>query len=203
MATQITKKSGKGSVDGVVSELSLFFDVLPGHAEEIRAASQRLGAAVKGLDPNTSASTGLRDVRMVVFNNGQQYLFGTSFDTDWDAYIDDVFLVVGVKKFLDWTQHTVQGAEIAAWVESVGGADKMDKMPDEEVRKLTPRFKEILQKSQTPAAAYFNALSPYVLPQIQKALNVQQAFQQVLDNPAAAEALQNPALKPLLDQAAA
>ena len=38
--------------------------------------------------------------------------------------------------------------------------------------------------------------------QILKALAVQKAFQQVLDTPGAAEALQQPALKPLLDQAA-
>ena len=38
--------------------------------------------------------------------------------------------------------------------------------------------------------------------EIRKALRVQQAFQQVLDNPEAAQALQHPALKPLLDEAA-
>ena len=38
--------------------------------------------------------------------------------------------------------------------------------------------------------------------QVWKALVLQRAFQQVLDTPGAAEALQHPALKPLLDQAA-
>ena len=38
--------------------------------------------------------------------------------------------------------------------------------------------------------------------EIQKALALQQAFQQALDTPSAAEALQNPALKPLADLAA-
>jgi hypothetical protein len=37
--------------------------------------------------------------------------------------------------------------------------------------------------------------------ELRKAIAVQQAFQQVLDDPAAAEALQHPALKPLLEQA--
>ena len=41
------------------------------------------------------------------------------------------------------------------------------------------------------------------MPQVTKAARVDQAFQQVLDDPAAAQALQaSPALKPLLDQAA-
>ena len=38
--------------------------------------------------------------------------------------------------------------------------------------------------------------------QVRKANRVYEAFQQVLDDPDAAEALQHPALKPLLEQAA-
>jgi hypothetical protein len=38
--------------------------------------------------------------------------------------------------------------------------------------------------------------------QVLRALALQKAFQQVLDNPGAAEALQHPALKPLLELAA-
>ena len=49
---------------------------------------------------------------------------------------------------------------------------------------------------------YVNVLSEWTVPEIVKAARVNQAFQQVLDDPAAAEALQQPTLKPLLDQAA-
>ena len=38
--------------------------------------------------------------------------------------------------------------------------------------------------------------------EIRKALRVNEAFKRVLDDPGAAEALQHPALKPLLDEAA-
>ena len=38
--------------------------------------------------------------------------------------------------------------------------------------------------------------------EIRKALRVNAAFQQVLDDPGAAEALRHPALKPLLNEAA-
>jgi hypothetical protein len=54
---------------------------------------------------------------------------------------------------------------------------------------------------QTPAAAYWNALADLTIPQITKAKAVDRAFQQVLDNPAAAQPLQHPALQPLLEQA--
>ena len=55
---------------------------------------------------------------------------------------------------------------------------------------------------QSPATGYFNNLSAWTMPEIVKAQRLQEAFQQVLDDPAAAEALQHPALKPLLEQAA-
>jgi hypothetical protein len=40
------------------------------------------------------------------------------------------------------------------------------------------------------------------MPEIVKAQHLQEDFQRVLDDPAAAEALQHPALRPLLDEAA-
>ena len=55
---------------------------------------------------------------------------------------------------------------------------------------------------QSPATGYFNNLGDWTMPEIIKGQRLQEAFQQVLDDPAAAEALQHPALKPLLDQAA-
>jgi hypothetical protein len=55
---------------------------------------------------------------------------------------------------------------------------------------------------QSPATGYFNNLSIWTMPEIVKAQRLQEAFQQVLDDPAAEEALQHPALKPLLEQAA-
>ena len=64
-------------------------------------------------------------------------------------------------------------------------------------------FKALVQSVQEPAEIYENFLGQYTMPQVTKAARVDQAFQQVLDDPAAAQALQAaPALKPLLDQAA-
>jgi hypothetical protein len=48
-------------------------------------------------------------------------------------------------------------------------------------------------------SAYPNA----TVKEIWKALDVDKAFQQVLDNPASKQALESPAMKPLLDRAAA
>ena len=80
--------------------------------------------------------------------------------------------------------------------------DKNDPAFAEKVKPAGAKLKAIIQKVQTPATTYFNALSDLTIPQIRKAQRLQQAFQQVLDDPAAEKALQHPALKPLLEQAA-
>jgi hypothetical protein len=204
MTTALSKKSGKGITDGVISELATFWDILPGHAEEAAAASKRMTDTVHGLDPVVSAATGLRDARLVVFDDGRQLLFATTFETEWDHYIDDAILVVGVGAFLDWMQHTVQGQEIVAWAKE-SGADKFEKGDPEweaVMRKATSQLKAILQANQSQAAGYFNAVSALTLSQIDRAERVNKAFEQVLDDPSAAEALEHPALKPLLELAA-
>jgi hypothetical protein len=204
MTTAVSKKSGKGTTDGVISEMATFWDIMPGRADEVRAASKRMIDAVHGLDPAVSAATGLRDARLVVFNEGQQLLFATTFETEWDHYIDDAILVVGVGAFLDWMQHTVQGQEIVAWAKESGAENFAQGDPEWEalMRKATSQLKALLQKNQSQAAGYFNALSGLTLPQFDRQQHVNRAFEQVLDDPAAAEALQQPALKPLLELAA-
>ena len=63
-------------------------------------------------------------------------------------------------------------------------------------------LKKFLPDHQIPASGYYNAISYLTHAEIRKAQRVYEAFQQVLDDPDAAEALQHPALKPLLEQAA-
>jgi hypothetical protein len=74
--------------------------------------------------------------------------------------------------------------------------------PEEKAKPAGAKLKATIQKYQTPATTYFNSLSDLTIPQVKKAQRFQQAFQQVLDDPDAEKALQHPALKPLLEQAA-
>ena len=62
-------------------------------------------------------------------------------------------------------------------------------------------LKGFILGAQVTAAAYARNY-PGTVKEIRKAERTNGAFQQVLDNPDAAEALQHPALKPLLDEAA-
>ena len=66
----------------------------------------------------------------------------------------------------------------------------------------TAGLKKFLMDHQVPASGYYNAMSYMTHAEASKAKRVNEAFQQVLDTPGAAEALQNPAIKPLLDLAA-
>jgi hypothetical protein len=60
--------------------------------------------------------------------------------------------------------------------------------------------KAFILAAQQGAAAYARNY-PGTVKEIRKAQRVNDAFQQVLDHPEAAEALAHPALKPLLDEA--
>ena len=65
-----------------------------------------------------------------------------------------------------------------------------------------PGVADWLLDRAVPAVQYDSAYPEPSVKQVWNALAVQKAFEQVLDDPAAAEALQHPALKPLLDHAA-
>jgi hypothetical protein len=108
--------------------------------------------------------------------------------------------------FLEWTQHLEEGKRIEDWVESAGitKLDVDDPKLQESVKQTGHIFKQILQDNQVPAEAYANNTGQYTMPQITKDARLEAAFQQVLDDPAGAAALQaSPALKPLLDLASA
>jgi len=204
MTSTINRKSGKGLSDGVVSELATYWNVLPGHEDELRAATERFADTLRQVPLEKNIHTGLRDQRHVIFDNGQRMMWATTFENDWDPYFED-FVLIGIEHFVDWMQHTTQGAAVATWIESSGGVESFrDSNPDVKahVQQTVGGLKEIVSSVQSPATGYFNNLSAWTMPEIIKGQRLQEAFEQVLDDPAAAEALQHPALKPLLDQAA-
>jgi hypothetical protein len=204
MTSAVTRKSGQGLSYGVVSELATYWNVLPGHEDELRAATQRFADVLSKIPLEKNIHTGLRDSRHVIFDNGTRLMWATTFENDWDPYFED-FVLIGIEHFLDWMQHTAQYTDVSAWVESSGGAEAFDKARpdiDAQVKRTVGGLKAIVQSVQSPATGYFNNLSIWTMPQIIKAQRLQDAFQQVLDTPGAAEALQHPALKPLLEQAA-
>ena len=123
---QVTKKSGKGLQEGVMSELATFWNVKPGHEDELRAACLRFGDMLHKSEPKDIVRTGLRSARLTIFDNGRQFSFHTTFETEFDPYLDDAILIVGLEHFVDWLQHLVESDEFMAEVESIGGLKKLD-----------------------------------------------------------------------------
>jgi hypothetical protein len=208
MATEtvaLSKKSGKGTMHGVVSELTAFFTVQPGHEDELRAACQRFGEVFQRLEPMTLRS-GLRDMKHAIFDNGQRLLFITSFETEWDAYIDDAVSQIGVEHWIDWMRHTVEVGQLRQALLQTAGLEASGTASNDELERAvkvgSSELKQVLQDAQVRALYYFNDLSTLTVPQIKKAQRLELAFQQVLDNPAAAQELQQQPLRPLLEHAA-
>jgi hypothetical protein len=178
MVVSLSHKSGMGLSDGVVSELTVLWTVRPGHEEQLRAACKRLIDVVRS-DARATQKTGLRDIRVAMVEDDRRLLLATNFESDWDAYVRDIAMTFGADALADVFQH-LEGF-------------------DRQALDGTGRF---FQAHQVQATGYWNGLSDATVPQIRKALRLEEAFQQVLNDPAAAQALQHPALKPLLDQAA-
>lgn len=184
-----TTKSGLGKQHGYVSELSAPLHVIEGHAEELRAASDRfndrlmLGQQYK---PEFLLQIGIRYMRHIIFDNGSRLMWLTAFETDWDPYIDDALELIGLESWVDFLQHTEEFVSAGLDPATATNAD----------------VKAFLQSAQVPAAAFFDSLSDVTMPQIRKAQQLNQAFDEVLDAPGAEEALSQPVLAPLLDRAA-
>jgi hypothetical protein len=207
--TQVTAKSGKGNRDGVVSELFTIWDVKPGHEEELRAATERLATTLKNAPVELNIQTGLRDERHVIFDGGKRMVWFTTFETDWDPYVEDAFMRIGIDHFTDWIQHLTAEDEWFAHIREAGGEEKFraatkiyGTAQEKEERIGLSWLKNFLSDRQIPASGFYKAMSYITHAEVRKAHRVNEAFQQVLDDPDAAEALQHPALKPLLEQAA-
>ena len=204
MTITTTVKSGRGLSCGVVSELATYWEVLPGHEDELRAATARFADVLAQVPLEKNIHTGLRDQRHVIFDNGTRLMWATTFENEWDPYFED-FMLIGIEHFLDWMQHTAEYTHVTDWLESSGGVQAFDQSnPDVEahMKQTVGGLKAIVQSVQSPATGYFNNLSTWTMPQIVKAQHLQEVFQRVLDDPDAAEALQHPALRPLLEEAA-
>jgi hypothetical protein len=176
-----TIRSGKGARHGVVSEISAFLTIKPGEAEQLRAGLERFHARVRRAPWDALLKIGIVDMRHVIFDNGTRLCWITAFDTDWDPYIDDAVAILGVDGWADWLQHT-DGYH----------ADELT---------TSAAIKAYVQSAQVQASGFFRAVPDLTLAEVKKGERLRAAINRVLDEPGALEALQQPVLKPLLDEA--
>jgi hypothetical protein len=162
---------------GSRTAFTFFVNVLPGHEQTLRELIASNQGNPEGDKAIKEIGT-LHEFRWVLFDNDRRLMFCSAFDDSWDKYIQD-FASTAIGEMIDRNLQHVEG-----WV---GIKD--------------PRASQWLLEHAVPAVYYNCAYPQPSVKQIWRALAEHQAFQQVLDTPSAAEALQQPALKPLADLA--
>ena len=179
MTTSEAEATQHGIIVGPTSEFSLFFHVRRGHEREIRQAVTALQES-PGYRPGDYALpiAVIHEARFVLFDDDTRLLFATSFDGTWDAYMVD-FASKPLRLFDSIFRH-VEGYEGLPDLAAVRG---------------------FISSAQQTASGYSRNYGGTVK-EIRRAQRVNAAFQRVLDDPAAEDALQHPALAPLLDEAA-
>ena len=177
-----TAKSGKGARHGVVSELTAFLTIKPGEADALREGLHTFHERIRNAPWDVIQKIGIVDIKHVIFDDDTRVIWNTTFDTDWDPYVDDAFALIGSGPWTGWVQHVVE-YDPEDWNSGRG-------------------IKRFAQAAQVPAAEYSRSIPDLTLSQVKEAQRVKEAFEKVLDTPGALEALQNPVLKPLLDVAA-
>jgi hypothetical protein len=180
MAASEAQSHEPGVSVGTTSEFSLFFRVKPGESEALREALDALMQS-PGYRPGEygMAVATIHEARFVLFDDDTRLAFITSFDGSWDAYMDDFFN---------------SGPTLALFDVVFGHTEGYEGLPDLSTEKA------FILGAQQRAAAYARNY-PGTVKEIRKALRVNAAFQQVLDHPDAAAALEHPALQPLLEEA--
>ncbi len=181
MTGSSTGNTQPGLTVGPTSEFSLFFKVRDGHGPDLRRALLDLQNH-PGYRPGEygMAIATIQEARFVLFDDDTRLLFATSFDGPWDAYMDDFFTSGPTLQLFDAIFSHVEGYE---------------GLPDREA------VKNFVLGAQVTAAAYARNFGGTVK-EIRKAQRVNRAFQEVLDDPGAGEALASPVLAPLLNEAA-
>ena len=85
-AQQRAASAGRtGLRQGKVSELTAIIKFAPGGAKRLRALLEVLGGNFQGADKVGT----LHDMRFVFIDDDTKLLFATTYDGDWDTYIDD------------------------------------------------------------------------------------------------------------------
>ena len=180
MTATATGTSRPGRMVGPTSEFSLFFRVKAGEGQTVRDALHDL-QKTPGYRPGDygMAVQTIHEARFVLFDDDTRLAFVTSFDGPWDAYMEDFFTSGPTLELFDAIFRHVEG---------------FDGLPD------LAALRAFILEAEEAAAAYARNYGGTVK-EIRKAQRVNAAFQRVLDHPEASEALQHPAMRPLLDEA--
>ena len=156
----------KGARVGPVSELSVFLKVKPGREQLIREVFQMPPAQRAAMEKAIHDVGSLHQARYVLFDNGTRLLVATTFDGDWDVYIDDF----AASYILDaWDAFLIH----------------CEGYPDEGKASLTlHEIKEFLTANQVTAADFYMTYPGVTVKEIEKALRVERCSSRCWTTPA-------------------
>ena len=142
-----------GSRLGKVSELTMVVPLAPGGAERLRAFLKLLGGNLAGADKVGT----VHDMRFVFFDDDTRMIFATTFDGEWDAYIDD--FIAKIPDYLDIID--------SAWEGWPG------------IR--SPQAKDYLAKHQVTAEGWYVAHPDLTVADIHRLKRIGKAVDELLD----------------------
>ena len=137
-----------------VSELTIIVPLAPGGAKRLRAFLQLLHGNLKRGGDLVGT---LHDMRFVFLDNDTKLLFATSYDGDWDAYIDD--FATKIPDYLDIID--------SAWEGWPG------------IR--SPQAKDYLAKHQITAEGWYVAHPDLTVAEIHRLKRIGKAVDELLD----------------------
>ena len=150
-----TVKTRPGAKAGQSNEFTLITGLKQGGAERLRKlfADGFTGERQK----NTDRMSTVHDLRFVIFDNDTRVIFASTYDGDWDAYMDDFAAIIPDE--LDLLFHECDGYPGAR----------------------NPIFKDWLVKNQVEAVAFYSAYPDASVRDVWKALKGKKALDALLD----------------------
>ncbi len=170
-----TKPKRPGKRQGPTSELTTFFKVKKGEEKQLREKLEALDRKPLAERQSAGLKIGtLHEARWVLFDNDTRFMFCTSYDGEWDPYIED--FAAEFQPTFDYIFVHCEG------------------YPEGGIR--DPRAKDYVVQQQETAVLY-NRFFDATVKDIRKALALQESFNRLLDAPEFRKALESPALKAL------
>ena len=149
----VTSAGRAGTRLGMLSELTIIVPFAPGGAKRLRAFLKLLGGNLEGA---RKVGT-VHDMRFVFLDSDTRLLFATTFDGDWDTYIDD--FATKIPDYLDIID--------SAWEGWPG------------IR--SPQAKDFLAKHQVTAEGWYVAYPDLTVAETQRLKQIGKATDEFLD----------------------
>ena len=142
---------------GRLNEFTLIMKLKPGGADRLR---KKLASDSNFANQNQSVVDRVgtvHDLRFVIFDNDTRLLFATTFDDDWDAYIDDFATLIP-----DLIDHVFEEVEDYPGIKS-------------------PDIKDYIAKYQVTSTYFYSAYPNASVRDIRKAMKVKSGLDVLLD----------------------